>query len=246
MAAKTRLGPFGHATRRTGTFVREAAEVLAAITGTVTAAITEADIVAGGKTIIITLVGDTWAAAGAAFNAQRQNIIDGLDSAQAEALGWNAEVRDKEVVTAVVRTSDTVVTITLTASPLYDITTQETITVTVPATAVALGNAVVATPAFTVDFVEAVVVQPVSAAGGGIGLPIFPQRRRPVVVIAAEVVGTAAGVEGETRFVALVPEVVPRLVVVAAEVVPLPAAVSGQGVGYSEAADIPLLLRMVA
>lgn len=32
----------------------------AAITGTVTASITEADIVTGGKTIIITLTGDTW------------------------------------------------------------------------------------------------------------------------------------------------------------------------------------------
>ena len=88
-------------------------------------------------------------------------------------------------------------------------------------------------------------MQPVPAAGA-IGLPIFPQRRRSVVVIAAEAAGAAARAEGETCFVALVPEVVPRLVVVAAEVVPLPAAVSGQGVGYSEAADIPLLLRMVA
>jgi hypothetical protein len=37
--------------------------VTAAITGTATASITEADIVTGGKTIIITLTGDTWRAA---------------------------------------------------------------------------------------------------------------------------------------------------------------------------------------
>ena len=80
---------------------------VAAITGTATASITEADIVAGGKTIIITLTNDTWVAAGATFNAIRQDIIDGLDSAQSELLGWNNEVRDKEVVGAVVRDSDT-------------------------------------------------------------------------------------------------------------------------------------------
>ena len=101
----------------------------------VSGSFTEAQIVAGGQEITITLTNDTWVASGATFNAQRQNIIDGLDSAQSELLGWNNEVRDKEVVTAVVRTSDTVVTITLTASPLYDITSDETITVTVPATA---------------------------------------------------------------------------------------------------------------
>lgn len=124
--------------------------VTAAVTGTATASITEADVVAGGKTIIITLTGDTWVASGATFDAQRQAIIDGLDSAQAEATGWNAEVRDNEVVAAVVRTSDTVVTITLSAAAAYDITAQETITATVPAAALTGGNAVVATPTFTV------------------------------------------------------------------------------------------------
>ena len=67
------------------------------------------------------------------------------------ALGWNAKVRDLEVATAVVRTSDTVVTITLSASATYNITAQETITVTVPASAVNFGVAIVATPTFTVD-----------------------------------------------------------------------------------------------
>ena len=131
--------------------------VSAAITGTATASITETDIVTGGKTIIITLTGDTWVAAGAAFDAQRQNIINGLDSAQAEANGWDAKVKALEVVTAVVRTSNTVVTVTLTASATYDITATETITVTVPGTAVVGGNPIVGTPTFTV-----------SPVGGGI------------------------------------------------------------------------------
>lgn len=56
-----------------------AASTSVALTGTVTASITEADIVTGGKTIILTLTDDTWVAAGATFDAQRQAIIDGLD-----------------------------------------------------------------------------------------------------------------------------------------------------------------------
>ena len=147
-----------------------AAAPTAAITGTATASITEADVVAGGKTIIITLTGDTWVAAGAAFDAERSNIIQGLDSAQGETLGWNLEVRDKEVVGAVIRTSDTVVTITLSASALYDITAQETITVTVPTTALTGGASIVGSPTFTVD-----VVIPV---GGGYPTQMFNARPR--------------------------------------------------------------------
>lgn len=128
-----------------------AAAATAAITGTVTSAATEADIVAGGKTIIITLTGDTWVASGATFDAERQNIINGLDSAQAEGTGWDAVVKAGEAVTSVVRTSATVVTITLSAFATYDITATETITVTVPSTAVTGGVAIVATPTFTVS-----------------------------------------------------------------------------------------------
>lgn len=119
----------------------------------------EADIVAGGKTVILTLNGDTWVAAGATFEAQRQNIIDGLDSAQAEATGWDAEVKANLAVTDVVRTSDTVVTVTLSAQAAYDITARETITATIPATALTGNAALVATPSFDVF--------PTSAGGGG-------------------------------------------------------------------------------
>jgi hypothetical protein len=97
------------------------------------------------------------------FAAQRQAIIDGLDSAQSEATGWNAEVRDKEVVGAVVRTSDTVVTITLTAAAAYDITADETITVTIPAAALV-------TSAGALEADETFLI---SAAGGGGGEAII-------------------------------------------------------------------------
>lgn len=59
--------------------VPAAAPASAALTGTVTATIDESDIVTGGNTIILTLTGDTWVASGAAFEAQRQAIIDGLN-----------------------------------------------------------------------------------------------------------------------------------------------------------------------
>jgi hypothetical protein len=120
-----------------------------ALTGTITTAV-ESDIVTGGKTIILTITGDTWVTAGATFDAQRQNIINGLDSAQSEAGGWDAVVKATMAVTAVVRTSDTVVTITLPAFATYAITANETITATVPSTALTGATQIVASPTFTI------------------------------------------------------------------------------------------------
>lgn len=98
--------------------------------------ITEADIVAAGKTIIITLYGgETWVTAGATFDGIRQDIIDGLVSNKSEAAGWNARIASIVGVADVVRTSDTVVTITLNGDASYNITEPEVISVTVPATA---------------------------------------------------------------------------------------------------------------
>jgi len=122
----------------------------ATLSGTVTTA-TETDIVAGGKTIILTLTGDTWIAAGAgSFDLQRANIIAGLTSAQSELLGWNNVVKVLQGVAGVVRTSNTVVTITLDAQATYSITANETITATIPATALTGAVAIVASPTFTI------------------------------------------------------------------------------------------------
>lgn len=107
----------------------------AAITGTANGS-TESQLIAGSpdKTIIITLTGDTWVTAGGTFDAQRQAIINGLDSAQTETLGWNNEVRDNLTVGDVARTSSTVVTISIDTDDIadYKITANEVITVTVP------------------------------------------------------------------------------------------------------------------
>jgi hypothetical protein len=85
------------------------------------------------------------------FPDARAAVITGIDSAQSEAGGFDAKVKPNIPVANVVRTSDTVCTITLQAQGDYDITAQETITVTLPASALTSGGAIVATPTFTVD-----------------------------------------------------------------------------------------------
>ena len=131
---------------------------LGVVTGTAIASITEADVVAGGKTIIITLTGDTWIAAGTGpigSIANTQALIDGIDSAQSEATGWDAVVKVGVDMADVVRTSDTVCAITLDAEATYNITAQETITVTIPVAVLTSAQALIATPTFTVDLVAA-------------------------------------------------------------------------------------------
>ena len=120
------------------------------VNGTIVSSCSRADIVAGGRTIILTVTGDFWVAVGATFDAIRQDIINGLNSAQSEAAGWNATVRATEVVGAVVRTSDTVVTITLSAQATYLTLASEVITITVPATALVAAAAIVASPTFEI------------------------------------------------------------------------------------------------
>lgn len=162
-------------------------------------AFTESDIIAGGKTIVIELTNDTWIAD---ITAVRQAIIDGLDSAQSELLGWNNEVRDKEVVGAVVRTSDTVVTITLSAAT-YDITTDEVITVTIPASA--LTGAVELTGSPTIDVIADAVVVDVEErpSGGWAALNAFDsfrqrkRRRKRELEELLEEVEELEGIDGE-------------------------------------------------
>lgn len=148
----------------------QAPAVSAALTGTIASACTEQDIRTGGKTLILTLTGDTWVAAGATFDAQRQNIINGIDSGQAEAAGYDAVVKAGLPVTAVVRTSNTVVTLTYPAFSTYQITATETITATIPGSALSGGNPLVASPTFTITRGADDLVQPVGATNAS-GVP---------------------------------------------------------------------------
>jgi hypothetical protein len=146
--------------------LKPAVTVSAAITGTAQPSATETEIVAGGETIIITLTGDTWIAAGAgSFDLQRDEIIAGIDSAQSEALGWDAVPKITQSLGGVVRTSDTVVTITLDAFATYSITANETITVTVPGTALTGGSPIVASPTFSITDVSSTAVRDIIGMG---------------------------------------------------------------------------------
>lgn len=121
----------------------------AAVTGTGGAGMTSAEVRAGAKTLIVTLTGDTFVAAGAAFNAQRQAIINGIDSATAPTWGWDV-IKALIPVASVVRTSATVCTITLPALSGYQSDTTEVLTITVPAAALTLAAAIVAAPTVSI------------------------------------------------------------------------------------------------
>jgi len=140
----------------------------AALTGTITASVNEADIVTGGKTAILTISEDRWIAAGAgSFDLQRDEIIAGHTSAQSEATGWNLVPKVLQSLGGVVRTSDTVVTVTWDAFPTYNITATETITVTVPSTSILSATTAVVVPTFAITAVVTSVLKDII---GGMGV----------------------------------------------------------------------------
>lgn len=108
-------------------------------------------------------------------------IITGLLSAQSETHGWNNAVRSALTSSNVVRTSNTVCTITLPAVSTYSITADETITVTLPASALTGGNAVTATPTFSVTAPASgttyndTVAETGAAADTPSGVAVFPK-----------------------------------------------------------------------
>lgn len=104
------------------------------VSGTILQAPFESDVVTGGLTIILDLTGDTWVASGTAFDDIRTNIIFGITSTGSEIFGWN-NIRASIPVTDVVRTSDTRVTITLSALASYSIAANETLSFKAPAVA---------------------------------------------------------------------------------------------------------------
>jgi len=129
---------------------------------------TESEIVTGGKTIVVSIAGTTLVATFGADNAITTAFIQGLDSAQSEAAGWNAEVRDKMTYAAVTRTDANTATIILPATAAYQITSAETITHTIPATSTEAAEVIVATPTFVIsaEYVGAEAVSAVYNASG--------------------------------------------------------------------------------
>jgi len=117
----------------------------AALTGTaITDGVTESEIVTGGETIIITLTDDTWVATVGGDNSITEDLIAGIDSGQSEAAGWDAVVKANMVHGDITRDVDNVtLTIDLAEEATYEITADETITITIPATALTGAEAIV-------------------------------------------------------------------------------------------------------
>ncbi len=109
----------------------------------------ESDILAGSGIITVNLERDNWAATLGGANAITTGFINGISGDQ----NWNT-VKSLLLLdnTRIVRTSATLVTITLPTSPEYVITANETVTVSIPATSYQNGTVKAASdPTFTVD-----------------------------------------------------------------------------------------------
>ena len=106
-----------------------------------------------GQTMILNLGGATWAASGATFDAERQNIINGLTGSLGTSTDWNTAVRDNMAVTEVVRTDDDTVTITFAAHTGYaPSAASETVSISIPASAHSGSTAITPLPStFVVD-----------------------------------------------------------------------------------------------
>ena len=118
--------------------------------------VTESQIIAGlveGNpiTIILTLSSATWDADLAGDNAVSTAFIAGFDSAQAEAGGWNATIRDVLTFAAISRDSDTQATLTIPATVGYSITANETITITIDSSCTSHSEDIVASGNLTVS-----------------------------------------------------------------------------------------------
>ncbi len=119
------------------------------VTGTAVPTQTEADIVTGGKTIILTLAGDTFVTG----TSSEDGIAGGSDSdIAASGTNWDSLIKTAlDNTDVVLSVGDTVATITLPAFGTYDIPSTETITWTIPAASLTTGTSdIIATPTHTV------------------------------------------------------------------------------------------------
>lgn len=120
----------------------------AAVTGTGASGAVGNDVRAGGKTLILTLTGDTSLAIDDTIRAA---IRSGIVAASSPTWGWNNRIATIIPLANIVRTSSTVFTITLAADPGYQSDADEVLTITIPASALTGGVAIVATPTVTIS-----------------------------------------------------------------------------------------------
>jgi hypothetical protein len=151
-------GAYGIATQTSGSVVIDESPAVGGTTfvgvnlsGSATSAMTEADVVAGGRVLVLTVVGDTFNALDGSIRAA---IGSGLDGSGASGTGWDALVVPAVVSAGAGAPGMTgtagAITITLPAVPTFDLAADETVTVTVPASALVGGVARSATSTFTV------------------------------------------------------------------------------------------------
>lgn len=111
-----------------------------ALSGTaISGGVLEAEVVTGGETVIFTLTGDTWQETIGADNAITTAFLAAITGDDSGGNGWDDEVA--LVHGNLVRTSSTVLTLTLPASASYSVAADETVTVAVPAGSVTKGIA---------------------------------------------------------------------------------------------------------
>ena len=102
---------------------------------------------------------------GSLFAYQRGPFINGVSSATNETSTWNT-VRANIPLSTVVRTSDTVATVTLPALSSYANTSTETLTVTAPAAILTGATPIVGSPTFDIDTAPVGITFNVLASGG--------------------------------------------------------------------------------
>lgn len=145
---------------------------VADLTGTMMSSVTEGDIESGGKTIIITLINDSWAPDVAFDQSKRELLLDGF-TANSDISQWigdplvpivgviptlkSLSLYDPKVV---VRTSSKVITITLPAVINYNITANQTINLTIP-------NSVLSTTGIDLQVFNEITILPMTAAISG-------------------------------------------------------------------------------
>lgn len=111
-----------------------------ALSGTgIDSGLLEAEVVTGGETLILILSGDTWQETIGDDNALTTALLAAITGDDGGGNGWDDEVA--LVHGNVVRTSSTIVTITLPSAGSYSVAADETVTVAVPAGSVTKGIA---------------------------------------------------------------------------------------------------------
>ena len=111
-----------------------------ALTGTViSGGVLESEIVTGSETLIITLAGDTWQPALGSDNALTTAFLAAITGDDAGSNGFDDEIT--LVHGNLVRTSDTIMTLTIPAGASYAVAADETVTVAPPVGSVTRGIA---------------------------------------------------------------------------------------------------------